>query len=200
MSDLAIGPELVGTKVSSPTRPEWGVGTVLRVQTARENGKTVSRVSVQFPVVGHKLLISPPARLCPPVVEPERQQHGWLDVLARSTLDDRLRALPESVTDVLGGPLERLRATLPLYAIRDDAGSLLKWARTQTGVGDPLAHWSRDELTAAFSDFRISRDAHFKNIAASVQKQGRMDELRSLLNEQPEDIRAAVHEAMQRVI
>ncbi len=198
MSELPIGPELVGREVRVAARPEWGVGRVLRVQPMKVAGQTVFRVGVQFPV-GSKTLQSPPAVLSLPTAEPQRGQ-GWLDTMGGSTLDDRLRALPEDVADVLGSIRARLQAVVPLYEIRDEPAALLKWARNQTGVADPLSHWSRDELSVAFRAFRIERDSHFRNLAAQLRIKEGHDAVRAFVDEQPEPARAAIREALGRII
>lgn len=198
MEDLIISPNLVGKTVCNATRPEWGLGTVLRVQPARVNGQTVQRVFVQF-TVGHRVLLSPPARLTAPAPEPQRQA-GWLEGLGKTTLDDRLRKLPDDVLQVLGPPRERLAAVLPLYGITEDSDSLLLWARRQTGIGDPLSHWSRDELLVALQFFCRERDAHFRNLAALIKQKEGPDELRAWISEIPAEYQPAALAALRSPI
>ncbi len=168
MPELEIGPELVGQKVCNPARPDWGTGTVLRVQSTTANGQPLHRVSVQF-ATGHRMLIVPPARLSLPTTGPQRDA-GWLATASGTTLDHRLRQLPESVSQFLGTPGGRLRAVAPLYAWTDDPPSLIKWARTQAQVPDPLSLWSRDELLVAFADFCRERDGLLRQIFAVLRR------------------------------
>ena len=77
MPELEYNAELVGRRVCNPSRPEWGLGTVLRVQTTLADGQTVHRVSVQF-ATGHRTILIPPGRLAEPQDEPQRAA-GWLD-------------------------------------------------------------------------------------------------------------------------
>jgi len=198
MEALPVNSELVGAKVRCAARPEWGTGTVLRVQAAQVGGRRAHRVSVQFSV-GHRTLIVPPARLAAPIPEPQRQA-GWLEGVGRTALDDRLRALPESVIDVLGSPRTRLAAVMPLYEISEESESLLSWARRQTGVGDPLSRWSRDELLAALRDFNVERDAHLRNLAAVIKLKEGPQALRDLLTEMPGPIAEAALIALRRLI
>lgn len=198
MEEIVVNQSLVGASVVSAARPEWGVGKVLRVQAAEFEGTPAHRVSIQF-AIGHRTLLVPPAKLAEPRDEPQREG-GWLAVAGKSTLDDKLRSLPESATDVLGTPRDRLAAALPLYAFSEDSTSLLRWARTQTGVADPLSHWSRDELLVAFRAFCTERDAHFRNIAATLKQKYGQEELLGALAEVPDALRPAVMEALARPI
>jgi hypothetical protein len=198
MEELAVGPGLIGAQVQNASRPGWGVGHVLRVQAARVDDKPAWRVSIQF-AIGHRMLLVPPARLVAPQAEPQRES-GWLAGLGKRTLDDRLRALPEQVTQVLGTPLERFVVVIPLYGLSEDNASLLRWASSQTGVSDPLSHWTRDELLAALRDFCNERDAHLRNVAAAIKRTQDPEALQQALATTPEPVRQAVRAVLQRAI
>lgn len=195
METLIISPELVGHKVRNAARPEWGTGVVLRVQAASLNGECVHRISIQF-ANGHHVLMAPPARLIAPTPEPQRSA-GWLENLGKTTLDDRLRSLPPSVVKMLGSPRARLAALIPYYAFEEESESLLRWAREQTGVRDPLSQWTRDELSAAWQHFCAERDAHFRAVAASLKLKEGDGELRAFVDEIPENARDAVRAALR---
>ncbi len=165
--DLEITPELLGRRVCNPTRPEWGAGSVLRVQTTVVAGQPVHRVSVQF-ATGHRTLVIPPGRLRAPEDEPEREA-GWLDRAAKTTIDDRLAALPEAVREFLGTAAQRIVVLSRLYELNDDPAGLLRWARSQTGVADPLTLWTRDELRASFDEFCRRRDKLLREAAAMLR-------------------------------
>lgn len=194
--ELEIGPALVGGRVAIPARPEWGIGTVLRVQSTTVDGQPRHRVSVQF-ATGHRTLLVPPARLATPSAEPHRAP-GWLDTLAGQTLDDALWRLPASVAEFIGTPAERFAALAELYGFTDEPGSLTKWARRQTGVADPLTLWTRDELLAAFRKFCTERDAELCLAAARLKQANGQAALEDALAAQPEALRAAMHAALQR--
>jgi hypothetical protein len=167
MSEININQELVGQTICNAARPEWGHGKVTRVQRASSATDAPWRVTLHFPVVGVKTMVVPPARLAYPSDEPQREA-GWLDGLGKSTLDDKLRALPEAVTNVLGTTRQRLNAVLPLYEWTED--KLDEWARRQTGVADALSHWSRDELAAAFTHFCNERDGYLLGLAGKLRQ------------------------------
>lgn len=199
MSGVTVGPELIGRKVRNAARPEWGLGTVLRVEATRVNGVDAHRVLIQFDKVGSRPLIVPPARLLPPAAEPQRAE-GWLESLGKSTLDDRLRQLPEAVLEVLGSLPQRLLAAVPLYRYTEEPASLLRWACDQSGAADPLSLWTRDELLSAFGDFCVERDSHFRNLAAQLQISEGPDALRQTLEAFPETTKDAIRAALERVI
>ncbi len=167
MSSLEISPELIGFKVCNPARPEWGVGTVLRVQSTTVAGKAVHRVSVQFDT-GHRTLVVPPAQLAEPQAGPTREA-GWLDTAAKQTLDDQLVQMPEEVREFLGTSTQRIVVLSRLYTLDEDGTGIIKWARSQTGVADPLTMWTRDELRQAFASFCRMRDKLLRSAAAQVR-------------------------------
>lgn len=196
MSELEIGPQLIGAKVQNAARPDWGTGTVTRVQRTVAGGKPVHRVTIHF-AMGIRHVRVPPGRLIAPRPEPTRAA-GWLDSLGGGSLDQKLRRLPQEAVTVLGTPRQRLEALLPLFAWNDSPGSLERWARQQSGVGDPLSHWTRDELLAAFSAFRSERDAALRAAAARLKLAEGQAALRDCLDRVPADMRAAVREALER--
>ena len=169
MTPLVISSKLVGAKVSVPSRPEWGIGTVLSVSSTVVNGEPLHRVSVQFHL-GARTLVVPPAVLSEPRVEPERKA-GWLDALAGRTLDDTLVRLPDEIENYLGPPERKIVLLARLYELdSDDPKMLVKWAKRQANVGDPLSHWSRDELAVAWNKFATERDTALRVAAAKLRQ------------------------------
>ena len=191
-----MGPGLVGAKVKNVAKPEWGVGTVLRSERTRVGGRPAQRLSIQF-AVGHRTLLVPPARLVAAAPEPQREA-GWLAKLGKHTLDDQLRALPAHLVQTLGSPRQRLTAIIPLYEVGEEPRSLQRWACSQTGVSDPLSHWTRDELLAALRDFCARRDAHLRAVAARLEQADGPQALHEALAPIPERIRLAVLTALRR--
>lgn len=196
MAELIINRDLVGQSVRNAARPEWGVGKVLRVQEERQPDGVAHRVSIQF-ATGHRTLLVPPAQLESPSPEPQRQA-GWIDQLAGTTSDDRLRQLPKEALTVLGGPEEKLAALLPLFSFTNDPHGLVHWARRQTGVADPLSQWNRDELEHAFAGFCAERDAALRAAAAVIKDRRGPEQLKAVLAEVPEPLKPAVMQALRR--
>lgn len=165
-----IGPKLVGRRVQNAARIDWGTGEVLAVTTDAVNGQAVHRVSVQF-AVGHKMLMVPPARLIEPLPDEPRKPAGWIESLSATTPEDTLRALPESVTHMLGTFEQRIAVLAELYDIDDGDAGLLNWARRQSQIADPLSRWSRDELHQAFGAFCRNRDLHLRKLIGDARRQ-----------------------------
>lgn len=165
-----VSPALAGSNVRSAARPDWGVGQVLFVKEDTVNGQRVHRVSIQFGV-GHKTLMVPPARLLKPgAAPPPPKPTGWIDQAAKKTPEDLLRALPDSITHVLGSYEQRVLLLSELYAYQDDEAGLLEWAKKQSKLADPLERWSRDELSQAWGDFRRARDAFLRKLVDDAKK------------------------------
>jgi hypothetical protein len=199
MTPLVISSKLVGTKVSVPSRPEWGVGTVLSISSTVVNGEPLHRVSIQFHL-GARTLVVPPAVLSEPRVEPERKA-GWLDALAGRTLDDALVRLPDEIENFLGPPERKIVLLARLYeSDSDDPKSLAKWAKRQTNVGDPLSHWSRDELLVAWGKFATERDTALRVAAAKLKQLFGPGELEAILARLDRAVAERVRGALRRVI
>lgn len=198
MDELTVSAALVGQRVAVPHRPEWGVGTVLRVQTTAAGGPPQHRVSIHF-ATGHRTLLVPPARLITPAAEPERAA-GWLDTLAGRTVDDRLARLPDALAAPGLLPAEQIAALVPLYELTEEPACLLRWARRQANVADPLSLWSRDELAVAFRQFCIERDSALRLAAARVVQAAGADALAALLERQAPAVAAALRAALARPI
>jgi len=187
MPDVEFNDKLVGARVRNPVRPEWGAGTVLRVQGTVVGGQVVHRVSVQFDT-GHRVLVIPPGRLEIADAEPTRRS-GWLDQAARRTLDEQLVELPAAVREFLGTSAQRLIVLARLYEWSDDAASILRWARSQVGVADPLVHWTRDELRAAFEEFCRRRDRLLRDVLAAIRGASGVEGVQAALAEVPDSVR-----------
>jgi Protein of unknown function (DUF3553) len=193
--------ELVGRKVCVPAAPDWGVGNVLKVLETTVGGQPSFRVTVQFPHAIRTLVV-PPAVLGEPVAEdagPQRTQ-GWLESFGKGSLDARLRSVPDELARVLGSLPQRLTALLPLYRYSDEAKSLIKWARAQTGVADPLSQWNRDELGEAFRVFAIERDGHFRSLLAQLKSVEGQPAITEFLESVDPELRAAVRAAIDRPV
>ncbi len=195
-AELPVDGSLVGRMVCNPARPEWGAGKVVRVQSATVGGRPVRRVSVQF-ATGHRVMVIPPGRLAEPTEEPEREA-GWLEQVAGATPDDRLRQLPADLAGPALNAVERVRALAGLYELDEEPATVLKWARRQANVADPLSLWSRDELLVAFRAFCQERDSALRMAAAKLCERQGAESLRELLEGFSEGVREGVVEALRK--
>ena len=194
---LEVGPALVGQSVCNAARLDWGVGKVLRVQQVGESW----RVSIQFHG-GHRVVSVPPAKLVAPGdVSELNRAAGWLETAAGSGLDSKLRELPEEVRFFLGTALQKFAALLPLYdvSVDTDPSLLERWARTQTGIGQPLAQWSRDELEHAYAIFCQNRDVSLRETVDRVIKAGELEEAIACLRRQSPRSIARVADASPKI-
>ncbi len=194
MSELTVGPGLVGRHVCCPTRPEWGRGLVLHVQAASVGGRPVHRVSVQFST-GHRTIVVPPGRLVWPC-DDSLPEFGWLDRITGRSVEGRLAALPPEVREFLGTAAQRFDLLSMLYRWSGESDDLVAWARGQTGIADPLARWSRDELAAAFAEFARRRDEALREAAAAVRRQGGEEAVAAALAAVPPELAPAMRAAL----
>lgn len=187
---ISPGPDLVGQQVCNQAQPEWGVGKVLRVQRVGE----AWRVSVQFHG-GHRYLLVPPARLVDPRELGSQAESGWIDKLAGSDANARLRGLPDEIRFFLGLPLQKFSALLGCYEWNSEPRGLEAWARSQTETVNPLGRWTRDELSAAFEEYCRQRNDALHETLSRLQKSGDLPAARALLSASPDHVRRSVLDA-----
>ena len=108
---------------------------------------------------------------------------GWLGALEKaagvsSTSD--LWDLPEKLSDPFLSLNDRLLATLETFRFSTDARSLIDWAIAQTGMNDPLSHYTRHELEQAFPRFARDRDQHLRTLVVSFKQRGELSYIKDL--------------------
>jgi len=96
----------------------------------------------------------------------------------------KMTGIPDDAVDPFQTDAARLRAVLGLYRFEPTPGSLIDWAAAQSGLSDPLSHFSRQELEEYFGDFRRNVD---KALAKAVADAARVpvDELRTIAQNAP---------------
>lgn len=176
-------------------RPEWGVGSIKEAQRSVHEGVTCQRLVVRFENGGLKTVSTAFADLCRADQvsndaglrahegrAPERAGTG-IDANQRALTpgqepDDaaevleRLSTLPDAATDPFRPLALRLRDTLELYRFTREGASLLAWASTLTGLGDPLSHVGRHQLEQAFERFEVLRDRHLSQLLHAASREG----------------------------
>ncbi|MHC4810439.1 MAG: DUF3553 domain-containing protein [Planctomycetota bacterium] len=176
-----------GDQVRHPTRPEWGVGSVTKVETVTIEGKPAQRLSVRFPGQGIKVLNTGYVDLSrigdeaeagstlggfqmdePPAAEVIRSLDGadWLADVNRRRIEEAMRVLPESARDPFASARRRIETTLALYRFERTGHGLIDWAIAQTGLDDPLNRFNRHELERFFDRWATERDAHLARLVA----------------------------------
>jgi len=201
-----------GDQVRHPTRPEWGVGSVTKVESVTVDGRPAQRLSVRFAGQGVKMLntgyvdlvrggdteggadiLGGPERHEAPaagVIRALADEGDWLAEVNVRRIEEAMRELPESACDPFASPLRRLEATLALYRFARTGHGLVAWAVAQTGLEDPLTRFNRHELEHFFDRWATERDSHLgRLIAESGFTSRELDEL--MAKAPPAALRAA---------
>lgn len=80
----------------------------------------------------------------------------------------KMTGICDEAVDPFKTPAARLRAVLGLYRFEPTPGSLMDWAAAQSGLSDPLSHFTRHELEEYFSDFRRNLDKALSKAVADA--------------------------------
>lgn len=169
-----------GDQVRHVDRPEWGVGSVAKVEVMAENGTTSQRLTIRFPNAGIKVLDSVGAnleRIDPtPAGLDEGASPEMIDQIDRMSEDDLLApvatrklteimvAIPEPCRDPFRSLADRIESTLALWRFDDGGRGLNDWAVMQTGLDDPLARFNRHELEEHFKRWSHEREQHLRRL------------------------------------
>jgi hypothetical protein len=95
---------------------------------------------------------------------------GWLNQAEAPSPIEVMSRLPAATNDPFTPLSARLKAMIDLYRFTDSGSSLLDWAAAQSGLKDPLSHFSRHELEQLFKRFTFVRDDHLKKIVLEMKK------------------------------
>jgi hypothetical protein len=186
-----------GDRVRHVRRPEWGVGTITRVEEAAIGGKPVQRVTVNFANAGVKKLLGSRAELEPVseqqvelatngrgIQEWDRMRaSGWLTDVADRKVTEEMTKLPEPSRDPFASLTRRLTATLELYRFDRTGRSLVDWAVAQSGLNDPLSRFTRQELEQLFDRWAVELDSHLARLLDAARYEN--GDLRRLIESAP---------------
>lgn len=194
-----------GDRVRVPTRPEWGLGQVVRVETGSAAGRPAQRVSVRFPNVGLKIFNTSKAELervsgeGPTEIPHDRpsaadwqevDQAGWLGPVAERKISQIMTSLAPEAKDPFASLRARLRYTVGLYRFQRTGGPLIDWAVAQSGLDDPLSRFTRHELELWFDRWADARDAHLARLLQEARKEPEL--VRELLADAAPSAREAI--------
>ncbi|MEC8064470.1 MAG: DUF3553 domain-containing protein [Planctomycetota bacterium] len=161
-----------GDQIRNTARPEWGVGTIVRLETG-------GKLAVRFEFAGLKHMDPKVAPLAsasaddrpaseswePPAAAFFRSEEVALSAGARQKLlIDVMTRLPEDVTDPFHPVEGRIRACASLYRFGNDSTGLMAWAVAQTGLQDPMDQLPRHELESLFGRWREVRDRTLREL------------------------------------
>jgi hypothetical protein len=171
----------LGDRLVHAGRPEWGIGEVRSAEVLSHNGSKCQRLTVRFDRAGVKTLSTAFAdlrsadqmgHLVPP---PDGHDNGtapaWPQPNEGAELAARMLQLPDDATDPFRSRKSRFETSLNLYRFTPTGASLLDWAAGQSGLKDPLSHFSRHELERLFDRFRVNLDAHLKKLGFELKKE-----------------------------
>lgn len=184
MADLQFA---FGDRIEHSACPEWGVGTVTRVQNLVHEGSPCQRLSARFERAGLKTVLTALADIRPAGESPaapngtpdaENAGNGSDDPstetgtghLDGKELKEIFGVMPEPARDPFASLADKLKATLGLYRFTQDGGSLLDWASVQTKLSDPLSRYSRAEMEQEFARFAYERDTHLRSLIREARR------------------------------
>lgn len=209
MSNTAVK---LGDSVRHTARPEWGIGTVIKVEQAAANGTMTPRVTVRFPNIGIKILAVLPIPLevvkGEGVLDHEDAEHvdalttafespDWLAPVAQKKAMQAMTILPLAVRDAFLSIRDRIKATLDLYRFDRSGAKLMDWAVAQTRMNDPLSKFTRQELEQYFDRWALERDNHLAKLIEEAKREPSVNgEIESMLAKAPP---AARHVVRQRI-
>lgn len=170
-----------GDQVRHPRRPEWGTGRVTAVEAHHINGRDAQRVSVRFSNGGLKTIVTGAVQLELVTDDDDRDasansdqtpmheidtmaNSGWLAGVAEQKLSERMMELPMEVRDAFDSLEARLARTVDLYRFDRSGRGLMAWAIAQSGLDDPLARFTRQELEQFFDRWESARDDHLRSL------------------------------------
>ena len=191
-----------GDQVRHAQRPEWGVGTVVRVEDLAANAehRREQRLVIRFPNVGLKTLSSAHAPLQrfggdsgdrhPVAVWEKVGEESWLGSVARKKIEEAMVSLPLDARDPFIPLSKRLSFTLDLYRFGRSGRSLSDWAVAQSGLDDPLTRFTRHELEQFFDRWAAERDSHLARLLQGAPLDPRL--VNDALEAAPPQARGAV--------
>ena len=169
-----------GDQVRHMDRPEWGVGSVSKVESTSVEGEPAQRITVRFANAGIKVLNSSGARLERIEMNTTSEDPGTckdqFDEIDRMSEDDLLApiasrklaelmlAIPEPCRDPFRSLEDRVRSTVELYRFDNGGKGLIDWAVMQTGLDDPLVRFNRHELEEHFKRWSHEREQFLRKL------------------------------------
>lgn len=182
-----------GEEVRHRQRPEWGVGTIQRVEAARRGNSIDQRLWIRFPNIGMKVLLAGLGdleRVNTSTAAGEgilgegighdghtmadreaTHEQGWLGEIARKRPEEAMVEIPPQASDPFLSLRQRLEFTIGLYRFEPSGGRLLDWAVAQSGLNDPLSRFNRHELEELFTRWAHRRDQHLAKLGQEARNE-----------------------------
>lgn len=191
-----------GMQVRHRQRPEWGAGSITRVETLTRGGNRDQRLWIKFGAAGLKTLLASAADL--EVVEGTgaaehtfaareiASEGGWLGQITKKRPEQAMSELPPDATDPFLTPERRLKNLLGLFRF-DGSTKLIDWAVAQSGLDDPLTRFNRTELEAFYKEWCRERDLQLFRLVNDFRR--KRQPVDALLAEAPR----AAHSVLQKL-
>ncbi|MSR68903.1 MAG: DUF3553 domain-containing protein [Phycisphaerales bacterium] len=175
-----------GDRVRHPARPEWGIGSVTKIEVVTRDSTTDLRVWVRFPSVGEKTMLASVAGLetideqgfgsgihtRPTVTDIDLAKGGgWLGAVSKQSADNIMTALPGEATDPFASHRKRFEFSTQLYRFDGSAARLVEWSVAQSGLDDPMARFNRQELEQLYKRFIFNLDAHVLKLLGELRRE-----------------------------
>ena len=200
-----------GDRVRLPSKPEWGVGTVMRAEPTQFKGAPSWLLTIRFPNAGIKSL-NPSIAGLETVEETTSEGAGeaamaiaqadrtvgddLLGPMAQRRLIEVMTEVPEPCRDPFRSLMDRVSSTLELYRFASTGRSLVDWAVAQTGLDDPLSRFNRQELEQHLTRWAQERDQHLNRLVMEARQKG--EPVDGAIAKGPEKARAALSKARFR--
>lgn len=183
----------VGEKVRHRQRPEWGIGSVTKIEGVTIRGTRDQRLWIRFPNAGLKTMLASVADLerttgGAPLTQPPPQpgaaaaleetlvgreashEGGWLGEIAKRKPDDAMTSLPAAASDPFLSVERRIDFVLGLFRFEPTGGKLIDWAVAQSGLDDPLSRFNRQQLETFFERWTYERDLALSRLAQEAKR------------------------------
>lgn len=174
-----------GDRVRHPSRPEWGTGTISRIESLSRGGTPDMRLWVRFPTTGEKALLASAAAL-ELVDSPAAEQlvgdrptvhqldmangGGWLADVSKRKIDDVMVAVSDDAINPFASPQRRLADLLALYRFDGSPARLVEWAVAQSGLDDPMSRFNRQELEQFHKRWLLNVDAQLLKLLTELKR------------------------------
>lgn len=181
-----------GDRVRHTSRPEWGVGSIIKAEHLSVNGQEAQRVAVRFPNAGLKTISTAHAELeivsaDAAVGTPDADDHplagwdkmsesDWLGEVAQRKVHEAMVTLSKAVRDPFNSLRQRLQSCLDLFRFDRTGRGLLDWAVAQSGLEDPLSRFTRHELEVLFDQWAGKRLEHLQLLLEQARGDHRLVE------------------------
>jgi hypothetical protein len=176
-----------GDRVRHPSRPEWGVGLITKIEVVARERTNDLRLWVRFASVGEKTLLASAAALevvddqghsnsvhARPTLDSLQVTHGggWLGSITKRTPEELMTTLPGEASDPFVPVQKRAEYLLKLYRFDGSPARLIEWGVAQSGVDDPLSRFNRQELEQLYKRWLFNLEVQTKKLIQDLRREG----------------------------